>query len=85
MFISNLYRQNELQDTIEIMVLDRADEYFLKRNNIQVDIDDRIYDIVLVARNSAGSSIELSKGNRSISEAFSALVDICTRSLLTRH
>lgn len=85
MFIANLYRRNELQDTVEIMVLDRKDELFLKRNNIAVDLDDRTFEVVLVARNAAGRTVEMSKGTLSIREAFSALVHLCSRSLITQH
>ena len=85
MFISNLYRNSELQDVVEIMVLNPRDEHFLKRNGIQVDMEDKTFDIALTARNATGKTVEISKGTSTIKEAFARLVSVCSQKLVTVH
>ena len=85
MFISNLYRNDELQDTVEVMVLDAKDERFFKSNGIQVDIVDRTYEIILVARNAIGTTLEYGKGTKSVREAYAGLARQCRKHLVTRH
>lgn len=78
MFNVNLYRDpHGLQDTIEVEVLKQEDERFLKRNRIQVDMLDRIFEIVLVARLANGTELQVQKGTMSVKDAFSALVEAC--------
>lgn len=78
MFNVNLYREpHGLQDSMEVEVLKQDDERFLKRNRIQVDMLDRIFEIVLVARLADGTEYRMQKGKMSVQEAFSALVAAC--------
>lgn len=78
MFNVNLYREpHGLQDSIEVEVLRQEDERFLKRNRIQVDMVDRIFEVVLVARLSDGRETRLQKGAMTVRDAFSALVTVC--------
>lgn len=78
MFNVNLYREpHGLQDSMEVEVLKQDDERFLKRNRIQVDMLDRIFEIVLVARLANGTELQVQKGTMSVQDAFSALVEAC--------
>lgn len=78
MFNVNLYREpHGLQDTIEVEVLKQEDERFLKRNRIQVDMVDKIFEVVLVARLEDGREFSMQKGLMSVRDAFSALVVSC--------
>lgn len=78
MFNVNLYRDpHGLQDTIEVEVLKQEDERFLKRNRIQVDMIDKIFGIVLLARLEDGREVNMQKGTMSVRDAFSALVNSC--------
>lgn len=82
MFNVNLHREpHGIQDTIEVEVLKLEDERFLKRNRIQVDIIDKIFEIVLVARLSDSREISVRKGNLSVKDAFSELVTLCKKLL----
>lgn len=82
MFISNLYRNDELQDTVEVLVLNNRDEHFFKSSGIQVDIIDKTYDIVLQARNAVGNIVEVSKGVSSMRDAYANLAARCRKSLV---
>jgi hypothetical protein len=74
----NLYREpHGLQYTIEVEVLKQEDERFLKRNRIQVDMMDKVFEVLLVARLETGKEISMQKGNMSVSDAFTALVKLC--------
>ena len=78
MFNVNLYREPQgLQDTIEVEVLKQEDERFLKRNRIQVDMIDKIFEVVLLARLDDGREVNMQKGTMSVRDAFSALVASC--------
>jgi hypothetical protein len=78
LFNVNLYREpHGLQDTIEVEVLKQEDERFLKRNRIQVDMIDKIFGIVLLARLEDGREVNMQKGTMSVRDAFSALVASC--------
>ncbi len=78
MFNVNLYREpHGLQDTIEVEVLKQEDERFLKRNRIQVDMIDKIFEVVLLARLDDGREFSIQKGTMSVRDAFSALVVSC--------
>jgi hypothetical protein len=78
LFNVNLYRDpHGLQDTIEVEVLKQEDERFLKRNRIQVDMIDKIFGIVLLARLEDGREVNMQKGTMSVRDAFSALVNSC--------
>ena len=78
MFNVNLYREpHGLQDTIEVEVLKQEDERFLKRNRIQVDMIDKIFEIALLARLEDGREVNMQKGTMSVRDAFSALVASC--------
>ena len=75
MFNVNLYREpHGLQDTIEVEVLKQEDERFLKRNRIQVDMVDKIFEVVLVARLEDGRELSLQKRLMRAPDAFSAPV-----------
>ena len=78
MFNVNLYREpHGLQDTIEVEVLKQEDERFLKRNRIQVDMIDKIFEIALLARLEDGREVSMQKGSMSVRDAFSVLVNSC--------
>ena len=78
MFNVNLYREpHGLQDTIEVEVLKQEDERFLKRNRIQVDMIDKIFEVVLLARLDDGREVNMQKGTMNVRDAFSALVASC--------
>ncbi len=78
MFNVNLYREpHGLQDTIEVEVLKQEDERFLKRNRIQVDMIDKIFEVVLLARLDDGREVNMQKGTMSVRDAFSTLVASC--------
>ncbi len=78
MFNVNLYRRpHGLQDTIEVEVLKQEDERFLKRNRIQVDMIDKIFEVVLLAHLDDGREVNMQKGTMSVRDAFSALVASC--------
>ncbi len=78
MFNVNLYRDpHGLQDTIEVEVLKQEDERFLKRNRIQVDMVDKIFEVVLVARLEDGREFSMQKGVMSVRDAFTSLVASC--------
>ncbi len=78
MFNVNLYREpHGLQDTIEVEVLKQEDARFLKRNRIQVDMIDKIFEVVLLARLDDGREVNMQKGTMSVRDAFSALVASC--------
>jgi hypothetical protein len=77
MFYSNLVRNGQVQDTIEIMVLSQQDERFLKRNAIQVDVDDRTHEIALVARLADGRTVEATKNSGTMQELFARVVQMC--------
>ena len=78
MFNVNLYREpHGLQDTIEVEVLKQEDERFLKRNRIQVDMIDKIFEIALLARLEDGREVSMQKGTMSVRDAFSVLVNSC--------
>jgi hypothetical protein len=77
MFYANLVRGGQVQDVIEVMVMDPADERFLRRNAIQVDVDDRTHEIVLVARLADGRVVEAAKQAGSIRDLFARLVESC--------
>jgi hypothetical protein len=78
LFNVNLYREpHGLQDTIEVEVLKQEDERFLKRNRIQVDMIDKIFEIALLARLEDGREVSMQKGTMSVRDAFSVLVNSC--------
>jgi hypothetical protein len=78
LFNVNLYREpHGLQDTIEVEVLKQEDERFLKRNRIQVDMIDKIFEIALLARLEDGREVSMQKGSMSVRDAFSVLVNSC--------
>jgi hypothetical protein len=78
LFNVRLYREpHGLQDTVEVEVLKQEDERFLKRNRIQVDMIDKVFEIVLLARFEDGREVLMSKGAMSVRDAFSALVASC--------
>ena len=77
MFYANLVRGGQVQDVMEVRVMDPVDERFLKRNAIQVDVDDRTYEIVLVARLADGRTVETSKNVGSMRDLFTRLVEAC--------
>jgi hypothetical protein len=78
LFNVNLYREpHGLQDSIEVEVLKQEDERFLKRNRIQVDMIDKIFEVVLLARLDDGREFSVQKGTMSVRDAFSALVASC--------
>jgi hypothetical protein len=82
LFNVNLHREpHGIQDTIEVEVLKLEDERFLKRNRIQVDMIDKIFEIVLVARLSDSRETSVRKGNLSVKDAFSELVASCKKLL----
>lgn len=49
MFKADLYRNDELQDVIEVMVASRNDDRFIRSNQVKVDIHDSIAFIRLEA------------------------------------
>lgn len=78
MYNVNLYREpHGLQCTIEVEVLKQEDERFLKRNRIQVDMIDKVFEVLLVARLEDGREFSAQKGTMSVRDAFSSLVDLC--------
>lgn len=78
MFNISLFREPQgEQDSVDVEVLRTEDERFLKRNRIQVDMIDKIFEIVLVAKLPDGRQSQLHKGSMSVSDAFTALVDQC--------
>jgi hypothetical protein len=79
MFISNLYREpHGLQDTIQVDVLDRADELFLLRNGIQVDLHDHTFKVVGVARLPDSREISVDKVS-TIKQLYSDIVAACKK------
>lgn len=81
MFYANLVRNGQFQDSIEVMVLSAQDERFLKRNAIQVDVEDRTHEIVLQARLADGRTVEASKSSGTMQDLFSRLVERCKQRL----
>lgn len=81
MFYANLVRNGQVQDNIEVMVLAPQDERFLKRNAIQVDVDDRTHEIALVARLPDGRVVETAKRSGTMRELFARLVVLCEDAL----
>jgi hypothetical protein len=80
LFNVNLYRDpHGLQDVIEVEVLKQEDERFLKRNRIQVDMVDKIFEVVLVARLEDGREFTMQKGVMSVRDAFTYLVASCRK------
>jgi DNA/RNA-binding domain of Phe-tRNA-synthetase-like protein len=77
MFYANLVRQGQVQDNIEVMVLSPQDERFLKRNGIQVDVEDRTHEIALVARLVDGRTVEATKNAGTMRDLFAQLVKAC--------
>jgi hypothetical protein len=69
-----------MQDTIQVEVLDRADELFLLRNGIQVDLHDFIFKIVGVARLPDSREITVDKVS-TIKQLYSDIVASCKKAL----
>lgn len=78
MFNVSLFREpHGEQDSIDVEVLRVEDERFLKRNRIQVDMIDKIFEIVLVAKLPDGRESSFQKGAMSVQDAFTCLVKQC--------
>lgn len=83
MFNVTLLRNEQAQEIIEVMVLNPHDERFFKRNGIQIDMEDKTFNIVLKAKLADGRVVEQSKNTLSIPEVFSALANACKKVLNT--
>jgi hypothetical protein len=82
MFKANLNREpHGLQDVVEVMVIAPEDENYLKRNRIQVTINDKVFGVDLIAKLANGEQISISKGTASMKEAFTMLVTSCMAAL----
>lgn len=80
MFKANLNREpHGLQDVIEVMVIAPEDEQYLKRNRIQVTINDKVFGIDLIAKLADGQSVTVNKGVSTMREAFTQLVGLCVK------
>jgi len=75
MFKANLYRNDELQDEIEVMVATRNDDRFIRSNRVQLDIHDHTAFIKLEARDMFNRTFSYAKPlTQSMQDAIGALV-----------
>ena len=82
MFKVDLYRTDQgFQDEIEVGVLTKADERFLKSEAIQVDMFDLICEIKLVATLPDGRTVEVSKNKGTMQELFAKLTEMCKHTI----
>ena len=83
MFNVTLMRNDQPQDTIEIMVMKPNDERFFKRNAIQIVLVDDTFQISAVATLADGRTVTESKVSGTMADLFEKLALGCNKMMLT--
>lgn len=75
MFKAELYRNDEMQDVVEVMVANRNDDYFIRSNRVKVTIHDYSAFIRLEAVDMFNRSFTYTKPlTQSMQDAISSLI-----------